>query len=166
MYQSHIVQCTILYQIQCTSASVDPHLCRHRESLGHSELISFNRKYLIVSQILIQIISVHEKSPKINHYDVADIVRGVGLGKGGVGVVECWRRNAELTHCPLGDPILHYQFPNSYPGYIFWALTSGNSTKPYWWVVNIDSGNGLSPSGNKALTEPMLTMFFHSMWRH
>ena len=26
-----------------------------------------------------------------------------------------------------------------------------------WWSVNIDSGNGLVPSGNKPLPEPMLT---------
>ena len=30
-------------------------------------------------------------------------------------------------------------------------------TKPYRWLVNIGSGNGLVPSGNKSLPELMLT---------
>ena len=34
-----------------------------------------------------------------------------------------------------------------------------NATGPYWWLVNIVSGNGLVPSGNKPLPEPMLTQF-------
>ena len=29
--------------------------------------------------------------------------------------------------------------------------------RPSWWLVNIGSGNGLVPSGNKPLPEPMLT---------
>ena len=33
-----------------------------------------------------------------------------------------------------------------------------NATEPFWWYVNIDSGNGLMPSGNKPLTEPMMTL--------
>ena len=32
-----------------------------------------------------------------------------------------------------------------------------NATGRYWWLVNIDSGNALVPSGNKSLPEPMLT---------
>ena len=35
-----------------------------------------------------------------------------------------------------------------------------NATRPYWWSVNIGSGNGLVPSGNKPLPEPMLTKIF------
>ena len=31
------------------------------------------------------------------------------------------------------------------------------ATKPHWSLVNIDSGNGLVPSGNKPLPKPMLT---------
>ena len=30
---------------------------------------------------------------------------------------------------------------------------------------NIGSGNGLVPSGNKPLPEPMLTQFFVALWR-
>ena len=36
-----------------------------------------------------------------------------------------------------------------------------------WWLVNIGSGNGLVPSGNKPLPEPMLTKIFvvtRSQW--
>ena len=32
-------------------------------------------------------------------------------------------------------------------------------TGPHWWKVNIGSGNGLVPSGNKPLPETMLTQF-------
>ena len=33
-------------------------------------------------------------------------------------------------------------------------------TRPYRWLVNIGLGNGLVPSGNKPLPEPMLTQIF------
>ena len=33
----------------------------------------------------------------------------------------------------------------------------------HWWSVNIGSGNGLVPSGNKPLPKPMLTQI---SWRH
>ena len=31
------------------------------------------------------------------------------------------------------------------------------ATGPYWWYVNIGSGNGLVSSDNKQLSEPMST---------
>ena len=34
-----------------------------------------------------------------------------------------------------------------------------NTTGPYWWWINIGPGNGLAPSGNKPLPDPMLTQF-------
>ena len=34
------------------------------------------------------------------------------------------------------------------------------------WKVNIGSGNGLVPSGNKPLPEPILTQIFVAIWRH
>ena len=34
-----------------------------------------------------------------------------------------------------------------------------------WWSVNIGSGNGLVPSGNKLLPEPMLTQIYVAIWR-
>ena len=36
----------------------------------------------------------------------------------------------------------------------------------YWWSVNIGSGNGLVPSDNKPLPEPMLTRISVAIWRH
>ena len=48
------------------------------------------------------------------------------------------------------------------PGYISLAssvkLPSGKWL--HWWFFNIDSGNGLAPSGNKPLSEPMLTKLY------
>ena len=35
-----------------------------------------------------------------------------------------------------------------------------------WWQFNIGSGNGLVPSGNKPLPEPMLTKACVDIWRH
>ena len=35
-----------------------------------------------------------------------------------------------------------------------------NVTGLHWWPVNIGSGNGLLPSGNKPLPEPMVTQIF------
>ena len=41
-----------------------------------------------------------------------------------------------------------------------------NGTGPYWPQVNIGSGNGLLPSGNKPLPEPMLTKYYVAICRH
>ena len=38
-----------------------------------------------------------------------------------------------------------------------WNCYQVNVTTPHWSLVNIGSGNGLVPSGNKPLPEPMLT---------
>ena len=35
-----------------------------------------------------------------------------------------------------------------------------------WLEVIIDSGNGLVPSGNKPLAEPMLTQIYVPIWHH
>ena len=43
------------------------------------------------------------------------------------------------------------------------SLTDGECqsiARPYRWLVNIGSGNGLVPSGNKPLPEPMLTQTY------
>ena len=41
-----------------------------------------------------------------------------------------------------------------------------NATEPHQWEVNIGSGNGLVPSGNKSLPEPMLTKIYDNIRRH
>ena len=43
--------------------------------------------------------------------------------------------------------------------YLLWNCPQKNVTRPYWWYVNIGSGNGLVPPGNKPLPEPILTQF-------
>ena len=45
------------------------------------------------------------------------------------------------------------------PGGFDYSLkcSQANATTPHWSLVNIGSGNGLVPSGNKPLPEPMLT---------
>ena len=35
-----------------------------------------------------------------------------------------------------------------------------------WWSVSIGSGNGLVPSGNESLPEPILTKFYDTTWHH
>ena len=41
-----------------------------------------------------------------------------------------------------------------------------NVTEPIWWGAHIGSGDGLVPSGNKPLPEPMLTQTYVAIWRH
>ena len=41
-----------------------------------------------------------------------------------------------------------------------------NAIRPYWWEVNIGSGNGLVLLGNKPLPESMLTQIYVAKWRH
>ena len=38
-----------------------------------------------------------------------------------------------------------------------WKFPEINVIGPCWWTVNFGSGNGLMPSGNKPLSEPVLT---------
>ena len=44
--------------------------------------------------------------------------------------------------------------------------TDGERSAEICGQVNIGSGNGLVPSGNKSLTEPMLTQSYAAIWRH
>ena len=68
-----------------------------------------------------------------------------------------------LTHCPwkiwLQSQISKFQthFNDKYLKYFLWNWYQVNVTVPYWLLVNIGSGNGLVPSGNKPLPEPVLT---------
>ena len=39
-------------------------------------------------------------------------------------------------------------------------------TRPHLWLVNTVSINGLVPSGNKPLPEPILTQIYVAIWRH
>ena len=52
---------------------------------------------------------------------------------------------------PVG---FHY---SQYLKYFLWNCYQVIATTPHWSLVNIGSGNGLEPPGNKPLPEPMLT---------
>ena len=41
--------------------------------------------------------------------------------------------------------------------HVLWNYPEVNVIRPDWWLVNIGSGNGLVPSGNKPLPGPVLT---------
>ena len=49
---------------------------------------------------------------------------------------------------------------------IFCEIALMNVTGLHWQLVNIGSGNGLVPSGNKPLPEPMMTQISVAIWRH
>ena len=49
---------------------------------------------------------------------------------------------------------------------ISWNSPNVDVTGLHSWSVNIGSGNGLVPSGNKPLPEPMLTQISVTIWRH
>ena len=53
-----------------------------------------------------------------------------------------------------------------YAGYGF-SLQVHTLTADDLWLVNISSGDGLVPEGNKPLTEPILTtQFIAAIWYH
>ena len=43
---------------------------------------------------------------------------------------------------------------------LLWICSQIDATGPYWWSVNLGSGNGLVPLDNKPLPEPMLTQIY------
>ena len=49
---------------------------------------------------------------------------------------------------------------------LLWNCPNMNVIGLDWWSVNIGSGNGLVPSGNKPLPEPMLTQTSVAIWHH
>ena len=68
-----------------------------------------------------------------------------------------------LTHRSLGD---FNNFNEQWLRYLSRHCPQMNATRPYWWQVNIGSGKGLVPSGNKPLPEPMLTQIYVAKWCH
>ena len=59
---------------------------------------------------------------------------------------------------------------NSFYELIPWAfpekLLRGECHRTPLMIINIGSGNGLVPSGNKPLPDPMLTQIYVPIWRH
>ena len=43
-------------------------------------------------------------------------------------------------------------------------VNATNMTRPHWGLTDIGAGNGLVPSGNKPLPEPMLTKISDAIW--
>ena len=91
----------------------------------------------------------------------------------------CWFILEELllTHWSLGDlneildiklHICNFQTDFSYRWlrHLLWNCPHMNVNGLHWWLVNISSGNGLVPSSNKPLPEPMLTQIFVAIWCH
>ena len=57
-------------------------------------------------------------------------------------------------------------FNDKYVKYFLWNCSQVNAATPHRSLVNIGSGNGLVPSGNKPLPEPMLALIPVAIWRH
>ena len=57
------------------------------------------------------------------------------------------------------------KFSNSYQRKISSTLPSGECHKT-WLMITIGSINGLVPSGNKPLSEAMVTKFYDAIWQH
>ena len=53
-----------------------------------------------------------------------------------------------------------------YVEYFLWNCIHRNATCHDWWLVNISSGNGIVPSSNKPLLEPMWTRTSGTLWHH
>ena len=47
-----------------------------------------------------------------------------------------------------------------------WSISYQVNTTPHWSLVNNGSGNGLVPSSNKPLHEPMFTQISGAIWCH
>ena len=57
--------------------------------------------------------------------------------------------------------------PERYLELFLWICSQVNATGPYLWSVNIGSGNGLGPSGNKPLPEAITwTNVDQVLWCH
>ena len=67
---------------------------------------------------------------------------------------------SQLTQWPLGN------LNDSWLRHLLWNCPNMNVIGLHWWSVNIGSGNGLVPSGNKPLPEPMLTDISVAIWCH
>ena len=68
-------------------------------------------------------------------------------------------------NCHL-ELIIFSHIRDRYLGYSLQKWPQLNATEHLWWLVNIGSGNGLLPSGNKPFPGPILTQISVIMWRH
>ena len=75
----------------------------------------------------------------------------------GIGLWEIWIK--------FKISVFQTNICESWVRYILWKFPQINDTWHYRWKVNIGSGNGLVPAGNKPLPEPMLTQNDVAIWR-
>ena len=76
------------------------------------------------------------------------------------GIFKTIKRNQQVTHWPLQSWIMVVNFKlisRIDIKHLLWNCCKNDATRPHWWLVNIVSGNGLVPSGNKPLPGPILT---------
>ena len=79
-------------------------------------------------------------------------------------------QNVDLQELPIllkegGGGGIQTHFSDKYLKYFLWNSYQVNTT-PHWSLVNNGSGNGLVPSSNKPLHEPMFTQISGAIWRH
>ena len=125
-----------------------------------------NRWWLIISEVHIHIRAISQEMPQPSSITKTCVK---------ITCLKCHSNFPganELTHCPLGDAniIWYYNFQTHikerYLEYSLWNCLQVNATRPYWWLVNISSGNGLVSPGNKPLPEPMLIQIYVAIWCH
>ena len=75
---------------------------------------------------------------------------------------------AKLVNLGLQFQISKFQTHSSdkHHKYGLWYCYQVNAKTPHWSLVNIGSGNGLVPSGNKSVHKPMLTQMYIAIWGH
>ena len=82
-------------------------------------------------------------------------------------IIQMHRRwSLNLTHWPKGDAVVissNFHIKNLYLHFL-WNYSCVNVTRPHWWLVNIGWGNGLVVSGNKPLTDPMVTQILVTIY--
>ena len=78
-----------------------------------------------------------------------------------------------LTPWPLWDAAVTLKEPNNFQTHVkdrylehFMLNCPEKSTRPALIIVNIGSDNGVIPSGNKPVPEPVLTRIYAALWRH
>ena len=67
------------------------------------------------------------------------------------------------SDCNLKFVIFKLISRGGYLEHFFLNFPQVNATKPHRWLVNIDSGKGLVPSGTKPLPELMFTQIYAAM---
>ena len=154
---SQITSPTIVYSIVYSGADQRKHQSSaslafvrgiHRWPMNSPHKEPVTRKMFPFDDV-IMIILVHPKPEVSNESSFSGVV-----------LTSC---ATKLTHWPLGNlnEILDIKFQTDFSDWwlrhLLWNCLNMNVTGLHWWSVNIGSGNGLVPSVNKPLPEPMST---------